>query len=156
MTTCIGLSVGARLPELRIEVTAKTIIMGASASRDWQPQHHDAAWARDGAGLPDIIMNNYTQAGFISRYITDWSGPDGRIGRLKFAMKRPICPGGTLLFEGEVEGLIPTINGFSWVDIAVRILDADVLATSANVRLALPTNAGSASPWRCSRALWAP
>jgi acyl dehydratase len=156
MTTCVGLSVGARLPELRITTTAKVIIMGASASRDWQPQHHDTAWARDGAGLPDIIMNNYTQIGFVSRYITDWSGPNGRIGRLKLAMKRPVCPGDGLVFEGEVDGIIPTVNGFSWVDIAVRATVSDVLATSAQVRLALPANGGSPSPWRCSRTLWAP
>ena len=66
-------------------------VLGATASRDWQPQHHDKDAAQR-AGLTDIIMNNYTQAGLISRYITDWSGPIGRIGRLKFRMRRPICP----------------------------------------------------------------
>jgi len=156
MKTCVDLTVGERLPDLRVPVTAKIIIMGASASRDWQPQHHDSAWARDGAGLPDIIMNNYTQAGFISRYITDWGGPNGRIGRLRFAMKRPICPGDDLLFEGVIDGVIPTLNGHSWVDVAVTVSTDGVLATSANVRLAMPSTASAPSPWRCPGALWAP
>jgi acyl dehydratase len=156
MISCASLSVGHRLPGLRVAVTAKTIIMGAVASRDWQPQHHDRGWARHEAGLPDIIMNNYTQAGFISRFITDWSGPHGRIGRLKFAMKRPIRPGDDLAFDGEIVGIIPTVSGFSWVDVAVRVSAAEALATTAQVRLALPSQATSPSPWRCPRQLWAP
>jgi acyl dehydratase len=156
MITCAGLSIGARLPELRVAVTAKTIVMGAAASRDWQPQHHDPAWAREGAGLPDIIMNNYTQAGFISRYVTDWSGPNGRIGRLKFAMKRPVRPGDDLLFEGRVEAIMPTVNGYSWVDLDIQVTAQAALATAAQVRLALQTTASSPSPWRCPPALWAP
>ncbi|MDR3509011.1 MAG: MaoC/PaaZ C-terminal domain-containing protein [Caulobacteraceae bacterium] len=156
MITCVGLTVGARLPDLRIPISAKTIVMGAAASRDWQPQHHDSAWARDSAGLPDIIMNNYTQAGFFCRYVTDWSGPDGRIGRFKFAMKKPICPGDEILLQGVVEGVLPSVNGYSWVDIIIKALVDGALATSAEVRLALPNTASSPSPWRCARALWAP
>ena len=52
--------IGMKLPDLLLPVTRKLVSMGAAASRDWQPQHHDPDWARK-AGLPDIIMNNYTQ-----------------------------------------------------------------------------------------------
>ena len=156
MITCAGLAIGARLPALRIPVSAKTIVMGAAASRDWQPQHHDSAWARQGAGLPDIIMNNYTQAGFLSRYLTDWSGPHGRIGRLKLRMRRPVCPGAEMVIEGVVEAMLATVNGFSWVDLSLSLTVEGEIATAAEARLALPANAQSPSPWRCPRALWAP
>ena len=96
--------IGMKLPDLFLPVTRKLVSMGAAASRDWQPQHHDPDWARE-AGLPDIIMNNYTQAGLISRFVTDWSGPSGRIGRLRFAMRRPLCPVGNLTIRGAVVDL---------------------------------------------------
>lgn len=47
---------GGALPPLRRIVSARDITMGAAASRDWQPQHHDIAHAQ-GMKLPDIIMN---------------------------------------------------------------------------------------------------
>ena len=34
---------GGALPPLRRIVSARDIAMGAAASRDWQPQHHDIA-----------------------------------------------------------------------------------------------------------------
>ncbi|MDR3510977.1 MAG: MaoC/PaaZ C-terminal domain-containing protein [Caulobacteraceae bacterium] len=137
-------------------MTAKTIIMGAAASRDWQPQHHDSAFARGEAGLPDVIMNNYTQAGFISRFVTDWSGPHGRIGRLKLRMRRPICPGVEMVVDGTVESVLATVNGFSWVDLAVVVGAGAETASLAEVRIALPATAQSPSPWACPPALWAP
>ena len=153
---CTNLKIGTRLPLLRIQITAKTIVMGASASRDWQPQHHDAIWARSNANLPAIIMNNYTQAGLISRYVTDWTGPDGRIGRLKFKMRKPICPGDELLFNGSITQVTKTIYRFSWLDLAVDMSVDDVAVTTAQLRLALPTAVNAASPWKCPSAQWVP
>jgi acyl dehydratase len=151
-----GLNPGEPLPAAVTPVTAKLIVMGAAASRDWQPQHHDRAWAQGGAGLPDIIMNNYTQAGLVSRYVTDWTGPEGRIGRLTLAMKRPVCPGGELMFQGVIEAVLPTVHGHTWVDLAVALSCGEALATAAKVRVALPSTSQSPSPWRCPRTLWTP
>jgi acyl dehydratase len=150
------LSVGAALPALRVVVTAKMIIMGAIASRDWQPQHHDVAWATGGAGLPGIIMNNYTQAGWISRYITDWCGEQGRIGRLLFAMKRPLCPGDEVAFSGSIKAMEPGNDAMFWTEIAVALETAKGTATTATVRLALPASVDAPSVWRCTGARWRP
>lgn len=150
------LAVGTALPGLRVVVTAKMIIMGAIASRDWQPQHHDVAWAKGSAGLPDIIMNNYTQAGWISRYITDWCGEQGRIGRLRFAMKRPLCPGDEVEFSGSVKAMEPGNDALFWVEIDVELKTAQGVATSAAVRLALPASEDAPSVWRCAGTRWKP
>ena len=133
--------------------------MGATASRDWQPQHHDPA-AAIAAGLPDIIMNNYTQAGLISRYVTDWSGAHGRIGRLRFSMRKPLCPGMTAMFQGMIVGVTPndgmTFASFTWAEIDLQIKVDDVLATAATVKVALPAAPGRDSPWRCRPTQWNP
>ncbi|WP_417593215.1 MaoC/PaaZ C-terminal domain-containing protein [Parasphingorhabdus sp.] len=147
--------IGMRLPELALPLTRKLIIMGAAATRDWQPQHHDPDWARE-AGLPDIIMNNYTQAGLISRFVTDWSGPMGRIGRLRFAMRRPICPGGVATFNGMVVDVTAEQDGMIWVEIDIEVLVAEKTVTTATVKLALPATARAPSPWHCPAVKWHP
>jgi acyl dehydratase len=154
------LQIGMRLPELRVEVTHKMIVMGATASRDWQPQHHDPAAAM-AAGLPGIIMNNYTQAGLISRYVTDWSGVHGRIGRMRFSMRRPLCPGAIAAIQGMVADVtpgaeVPTSTSFTWVEIDIQVKLGETVATTATVKIALPVKQGGASPWRCPAARWRP
>lgn len=147
--------VGDRLPELVIRITRKLIIAGATTSRDWQPQHHDKDAAKT-AGLSDIIMNNYTQAGLISRYITDWSGPIGRIGRLKFAMRRPIYPDRDVRFAGSVVAVDRDGGQISWVKVDITLSDADTLLTSASVKFALPAYISAKSPWHCHPSEWRP
>lgn len=146
---------GDRLPQLLIEVTRKMIIAGATGSRDWQPQHHDKEAAQH-AGLPDIIMNNYTQAGLISRYVTDWSGPIGRIGRLRFSMRRPICPDSRVHFSGQVVSVEEDGDQIAWIQLDVAMKQGDTLLTSAAVRLAMPADASARSPWRCPPGEWRP
>lgn len=147
--------IGLRLPELALPLTRKLIVMGAAATRDWQPQHHDPDWAKE-AGLPDIIMNNYTQAGLISRFVTDWSGPMGRIGRLRFAMRRPVCPGGTATINGMVVDLSAEVDAMIWVEIDIEIAVDEKLVTTATAKLALPATARSRSPWHCPAMKWRP
>lgn len=150
------LAVGTQLPQMRVAVTPKKIIMGAASSRDWQPQHHDVNWAQQSAGLPNIIMNNYTQAGWISRYITDWCGAAGRIGRLRFNMRQPICPGDDLLFTGTIKAIEPNSNAFFWLNIDIEILAAERAVTTASIRLALPASSAAPSVWRCPASAWKP
>jgi acyl dehydratase len=150
------ISAGLRLPPLHITVTAKIIVMGASASRDWQPQHHDSAWTKANLRLPDIIMNNYTQSGFISRYVTDWSGPQGRLGRLKFSMRKPVCPGHELTLAGTIQSIEPSSFGFFWIGIGVEMAVGEESVTSAHIRLALPLSSDAPSPWHCPSAQWKP
>lgn len=148
--------VGDELPELKVKVTRKMIIMGATSSRDWQPIHHDKSWATENAGLPDIIMNNYTQAGWISRYVTDWGGPQARLGRLKFSMRHPICPGDEAVFQGKVSTVEKNEEGLLWLSVDVLIKVDERLASKGSVRLAIPINDAVLSPWAYPAARWQP
>lgn len=92
---------GADLPTLKKEVTATTIIAAVIATRDFYPLHHDHRFAQK-AGLKDIIMNNITTGGFVSRYLTDWSGPEGELKRMRFHLGFPCHPGDTLTMTARV------------------------------------------------------
>lgn len=146
---------GYQIPEFSVTVTPKMVIMGATCSRDWQPIHHDVEWAKNRAGLPNIILNNYTQAGWLCRYLSDWSGPEGRLGRMKFSMLNPICPGDTAIFRGAVTG-IGESGDLLWVDIDLIIAVGSNTATKGSARLALPSSPEAPSPWRCAEDTWSP
>lgn len=145
---------GDRLPSFRLDVTPRTVVMGASASRDWQPQHHDHRHCVEVAGLPDIFLNTPHQAGLIQRYLTDWAGPAARLARLQFRMRRSVVPGDQLLFDGEVTGVEPD-GELTWAQIDVTLSVGSETATTCTCRLALPSRAGG-NPWQRQGDDWRP
>ena len=146
---------GQALPTLEVEVTPRTVVMGASASRDWQPQHHDHRHCVDVANLPDIFLNTPNQAGWFERYLTDWGGPGARLGRLKFRMRRTVVPGDTMRFTGRVVGVGTDDTGTSWVDVDVDLSVGGETATECRARVALPGPRDS-QPWRRRGDDWTP
>jgi acyl dehydratase len=93
--------VGTELPELVIPVTTTMVVGGAIASRDFTPVHHDKA-AAQATGLPDIIMNTMTTNCFVSRFVTDWTGPDAIIKSISLKLGAPNHPGDTMRMTGKV------------------------------------------------------
>ena len=53
---------GDALPTLSIDVTPTTVVLGALASRDWRPMHHDYKFATERNGVADIFLNTPNQA----------------------------------------------------------------------------------------------
>jgi acyl dehydratase len=98
-------AVGDALPILDVDVTPTTVVLGALASRDWRPMHHDYKFATERNGVADIFLNTPNQAAWIERYITDWTGPKGRIGRMKFRMRDSVFPGDRMSYRGTVTGV---------------------------------------------------
>ena len=96
---------GQSLPDLSYDVTASTVVLGALASRDFRPMHHDRDFAQKRNGTQDIFLNTPNQAAWFERYLTDWTGPKGRLGRIKFRMKNSVFPGDTMTFVGKVDKL---------------------------------------------------
>jgi hypothetical protein len=72
------------------------------ASRDFTRVHHDKA-AAQATGMQDVFMNILTTEGWVSRFVTDWAGPDARICKLSLKLGAPNLPGDTLLMSGKVE-----------------------------------------------------
>ncbi len=84
---------GDELPVLDYDVSATTVVLGALATRDWRPMHHDKDFAVYRNGTQDIFLNTPNQAAWFERYLTDWTGPHGRLGRVTFRMKGSVFPG---------------------------------------------------------------
>ncbi len=92
---------GEKLATLTREITTTAVVAAAIASRDFYPVHHDLRFAQK-AGARDIFINILTSGGFVSRYLTDWSGPEGELKRIKFHLGVPCYAGDTLTMTGKV------------------------------------------------------
>jgi hypothetical protein len=82
---------GEELPPFDLDVTATVIVAGAIASRDFMPVHHSRDYAAQ-QGAPDIFMNILTSNGYVSRYVTDWSGPDSQMRQISTRLGAPAIP----------------------------------------------------------------
>ena len=143
------------LPVLRYPVTATTVVLGALASRDWRPMHHDKDFAVERNGTPDIFLNTPNQAAWFERYVTDWTGPHGRLGRITFRMKGSVFPGDTMELHGVVDDVTVDEVGCGWVGLDVALQVDGAVKTTGAVRVAVPVDDAD-NPWRRRAEQWRP
>ena len=146
---------GQTLPELAYDVTATTVVLGALASRDWRPMHHDKDFAQQRNGVRDIFLNTPNQAAWFERYLTDWTGPTGRLGRMQFRMKDSVFPGDRMVFRGSVTEVGTDAVGCGWVALELSLHVGEKTVTTCTARVALPARAGD-NPWTRRGAEWRP
>ncbi|MEP5765937.1 MAG: acyl dehydratase [Halieaceae bacterium] len=97
-----AVSVGDELPSLEIDITTGLVVGAAIATRDYEPVHHNKATAL-AAGLPDVFMNILTSQGIMTRFATDWSGPEAVVKSLDIKLGAPNIPGMIMTVSGEVK-----------------------------------------------------
>jgi len=147
--------VGDQLPELAVDVTPTTVVLGAIASRDWRPMHHDYKFATERNGVADIFLNTPNQAAWFERYVTDWTGPKGRLGRMTFRMKTSVFPGDRMIFSATVTDVGSDDTGCGWVNLDVSLSVGETVATTCAVRVAVPVGEND-NPWRRRGDDWRP
>jgi acyl dehydratase len=148
-------SMGDELPRLDYEVSATTVVLGALATRDWRPMHHDKDFAVNRNGTQDIFLNTPNQAAWFERYLTDWTGPHGRLGRVTFRMKGSVFPGDTMTLSGTVSATEVDDTGCGFVTVDVTLSVAGDTKTTCTARLALPRSADD-NPWARRGDQWRP
>jgi acyl dehydratase len=153
--TASDVKAGDPLPTFPVDVNASTVILGALASRDWRPMHHDRDFAIHRNGTRDIFMNTPNQAAWFERYVTDWTGPKGRLARLKFRMKDSVYPGDTMEFTGRVDEVETDDVGCTFVRATIDLKVGDRVVTQCTARVAVPAAAGD-NPWSRSGDRWKP
>ena len=150
-----GVAVGDALPALEHDVSATTVVLGALATRDWRPMHHDKDFALNRNGTRDIFLNTPNEAAWFERYLTDWAGPKARLGRLAFRMKGSVFPGDRMRLEGVVVDVQTDEAGCGWVDVDVALTVGGDLKTACRARIAVPVD-DTDNPWRRRGADWKP
>lgn len=153
--TLADIQEGQELPAIKQQVSATLVVLGAMASRDWRPMHHDKDFAVNRNGVKDIFINTPTNAAWFERLITDWTGPKGRIGRMKFKMKSSVFPGDEMVFTGRVLKVTQDETGCAWVDLELVVSVNDKVATECQARVAVPVDAND-NPWQRRGERWKP
>ena len=92
---------GDELPTQTRQITRTTIVATAIATRDFERVHHDHEAAQK-AGAQDIFLNILSTGGFVGKYMTDWSGPEGRLKKIDIKLGATVYPGDTLTSTGKV------------------------------------------------------
>ena len=147
--------VGARPAPLVHDVTATTVVLGALASRDWRPMHHDYRFATERNGTRDIFLNTPNQAAWFERAVTDWTGPKGRIGRMRFRMRDSVFPGDRMTITSKVTGTQLDNTGCGWVDLDLTLRVGAEVRSTCQTRVAIPTS-GTDNPWSRTAERWRP
>ena len=155
MMTLDDVKEGLELEPLSYDVTSTTVVLGALATRDWRPQHHDYHFAVERNGVQDIFLNAPNQAAWFERYLTDWTGPRGRLGRMRFRMKGSVFPGDTMVLEGIVTDVATDATGCGWADVDVVLRVADRVCTECSARIAIPVDDAD-NPWARHGDDWRP
>lgn len=92
---------GDELPVYNREITRTTIVATAIATRDFTPVHHDHNVAQK-SGANDIFLNILSTGGFIGKYLTDWSGPEGELKKIVISLGMTVYPGDTVMHTGKI------------------------------------------------------
>lgn len=160
------LAVGDALPTLAYDVTATTVVLGALATRDWRPMHHDRDFAIERNGARDIFLNTPNQQAWFERFVTDWTGPRGRPGRLHFRMRDSVYPGETMTLTGTIAAVETDATSCGWATVAIEVRAGGGatdpagagparLCTTATLRIAVPTTPDD-NPWQRRGDQWTP
>jgi len=96
--------VGDKLETVDIDITTGLVVCGALATRDFEPVHHNKA-AAQAVGLPDVFMNILTSQGLMTRFATDWSGPEAIVKSIDLKLGAPNIPGMVMSMTGEVRAI---------------------------------------------------
>ncbi len=153
--TIDGVEEGDRVPDLAVDESSTTVILGALATRYWRPMHHDKDFAIHRNGTKDVFMNTPNQAAWFERYLTDWTGPRGRLGRMRFRMKDSVFPGDTMVFRGVVEKVETDDAGCGWLNVAVTLSVDEKAMTECATRIAIPIHEDD-NPWTRHGDAWRP
>ena len=131
-------SVGDKLPAIDIDISTGLVVAGALVTRDFEPVHHSKAVAQ-ASGLPDVFMNILTSQGLMTRYATDWSGPEAVVRSLDIRLGAPNVPGMVMTVTGEI---IAKDEASGVIDIAV-LGENNIwgMHMQGTVQLALPMEA---------------
>jgi hypothetical protein len=146
---------GDALPEFSYDVTATTVILGALATRDCRPMHHDKDFAINRNGTRNIFLNTPNQSTWFEKYVTDWSGPKGRLGKMHFRMKDSVYPDDTMVFRGNVSDISADDAGCHWATLEINLTVGEKTVTDCTVRVAVPGDAND-NPWKRKGDQWKP
>ncbi len=111
-------------------LTITDLVRYAGASGDFNPLHHDEAYARE-AGLPGVMAHGMLSAGLLASFVTRWFGA-GAVRRYRVRFRERVFPGDVLTAEGAVVGEAAAEGGrLLTLELALRRQDGTAVVTGS-------------------------
>ncbi|KQP14415.1 acyl dehydratase [Pseudorhodoferax sp. Leaf267] len=90
------------LPPHSFPLTVHRLVVAAGANRDFNPLHHNSAYAQ-ASGAPEMYANNFFLQGMWEKTVRAWIGPAGTLRALNgFRMRVFSTVGQTVVVRGRV------------------------------------------------------
>lgn len=110
-------------------ITQTDIVRFAGAGGDFNPLHHDPAFAT-AAGFPGVLAMGQMHAGMLAAWLTDWLGVE-HLREFEVRFVAPVYPGDTLRFSGTVRAIEDSVADLEMA--ATRGVDDVIRATARAV-----------------------
>jgi acyl dehydratase len=120
---------GTKLPETEHGPhTLADAVRWAGVQENWALLHLDREYVRQSSGLPTVIVSGALRQSYLTRMLTDWAGPRGRLRKMSIRHTAST-------FEGDLQRYSATVVGKSadpkdpWVvcDFEGRNQDGEVI-----------------------------
>ena len=134
---------GQPLPSFTYELSLLRLVAFVRASGLYDYVHFDGNYAR-AAGARDAFISTPHVAGLFGRLLTDWSGPEGEIRSLTFAMRTQSCTNDLLTVTGRVGRKYRGEDGAHLVDLVDLNIGHALAAHAATATavMTLPSSSG--------------
>lgn len=132
--TIDDVNVGDHLPVMPKSATEAQLFLYSAASFNPHRIHYDHAYA-EFEGHPDILVHGPLQGSWLTQFLTDWAGPQGRLLNVNWQNRASAFPNQDLEFHGTVTS-VDRDNGEVELDVHEQTSDGQVLMpATARVRL---------------------
>jgi hydroxyacyl-ACP dehydratase HTD2-like protein with hotdog domain len=134
--TVSDVSVGDQLPVMGKSATEAQLFLYSAASFNPHRIHYDHAYA-EFEGHADILVHGPLQGSWLTQFLTDWAGPQGRLLSVDWQNRASAFPNQDLEFHGTVTA-VDTETGEVDIDVHEQTAEGQILMpATARVRLPL-------------------
>jgi hypothetical protein len=130
------LNVGDAVKPMNINLTHTMVAATAIASRDFMPVHHDKDYALK-QFAPDIFLNILSSNGYVSKFLTDWAGPEAWVKKINIKLGVPAVPYQVLKFTGAVISKT-TVGNECLIEVSVQAANDSGNHISGTATISLP------------------
>ncbi|MFV0259699.1 MAG: acyl dehydratase [Acidimicrobiales bacterium] len=133
--TVADVTVGDTVPVMTKRADRTQLFLYSAASFNPHRIHYDRAYA-EYEGHPDVLVHGPLQGAWLTQYLTDWIGPDGRLIGVSWQNRASALPDQDLEFHGTVTAVDPT-TGTVELEVWEQTTDGRVLMPGT-ARVVLP------------------
>jgi acyl dehydratase len=134
--TVADVAVGDELPVVLKRASRSQLFLYSAAT--WNPHriHYDKDYAAT-EGHPDVLVHGPLQGAWITQYLTDWAGPQGRLVAASWQHRRSAFPDVDYELRGTVVAVDPDTGDVA-IEATEQTLEGErLIPVTAVVRLPL-------------------